>query len=185
LASRHFLAGRLGLEVRQVRLVSWEEASWITPNLGCEGESDLTLQTPTPGYRIILYVNGKEFELHSDQAGESICMVRDTSPTHSVPTSIPSPLASLPTGLPDQQMANIQRAIIDLARILNGTPTEVNFVKTFSDEFPASNLGCPVGRVQPQPSPALVTGQVIILEYQEEKYIYHARSDQVIFCGQE
>jgi hypothetical protein len=55
--------------------------------------------------------------------------------------------------------------------------------KARPDEFPADTLGCLGPDVTPRPIPAMVSGQVIILEVGGVRYSYHARKEQVVFCG--
>jgi hypothetical protein len=74
-------------------------------------------------------------------------------------------------------------AIRDLAKRLNVDISQILIIKAYPDEFPISNLGCPGGKEEPQPMPAIVSGIVIKLGFDREQYIYHARRTQVVYCG--
>lgn len=56
-----------GLPVTNVRVVSVEEAVWPNAQLGCGG-APLDDNTPTPGYRIVIGIQGKNIEYHTDKS---------------------------------------------------------------------------------------------------------------------
>ncbi len=85
--------------------------------------------------------------------------------------------------LPPAYAATIDLARRHLAQRLGMSPSEIHFVSLSADEFPADTLGCMGPGVSPRPIPAMVSGQVIILRAAGARYTYHARRDQVIFCG--
>jgi hypothetical protein len=88
-----------------------------------------------------------------------------------------------PTTLRLQDSQTVEIAMTDLASRLDQPITGIRLVKTYADEFPLDNLGCPDPSLTPRPIPALVSGEVIILEANGDLYAYHVRKDRVVFCG--
>ena len=84
---------------------------------------------------------------------------------------------------PQDYASTIEKARQDLAARLRLDPAAVQFIRLNLDEFPADTLGCLDAGVTPRPIPAIVSGQVIILEAGGIRYTYHARKEQVVFCG--
>ena len=62
------LAQRLSISTDQVSLVETTEAEWSDSSLDCPQPGISYLQVITPGYRILLEVNGTQYEYHSNRA---------------------------------------------------------------------------------------------------------------------
>jgi hypothetical protein len=84
---------------------------------------------------------------------------------------------------PEDYAGTINKARQDLAARLRLDPAAVQFIQLNLDEFPADTLGCLFPDATPRPIPAIVSGQVILLEAGGLRYIYHARQEQVVYCG--
>ncbi len=84
---------------------------------------------------------------------------------------------------PQDYARTIEKARQDLAARLRLDPAAVQFIQLDLDEFPADTLGCLGPEVTPRPIPAIVSGQVILLEAGGLRYTYHARREQLVFCG--
>jgi hypothetical protein len=84
---------------------------------------------------------------------------------------------------PPGYASTIEKARLDLAVRLGLELVAIQFIRLSPDEFPADTLGCLGPDVTPRPIPAMVSGQVIILEVGGVRYSYHARKEQVVFCG--
>jgi hypothetical protein len=84
---------------------------------------------------------------------------------------------------PQDYALTIEKARRDLAARLRLDLESVQFIQLSLDEFPADTLGCLGPDVTPRPIPAIVSGQVILLEAGGLRYTYHARREQVVFCG--
>jgi hypothetical protein len=84
---------------------------------------------------------------------------------------------------PEDYARTIEKARHDLAKRLGLDPSAIQFILLNLDEFPADTLGCLGPDVTPRPIPAIVSGQVILLEAGGLRYTYHARQEQVVFCG--
>ena len=96
------------------------------------------------------------------------------------PETIPSEVK----GQPSSAIKLPERAAEDLASRLGVQPGDLRIVSVTADEFPAGDLGCPQPGVTPLPMPAIVTGQVILLEVDGVQYRYHAHGPQLVYCGQ-
>lgn len=71
----------------------------------------------------------------------------------------------------------------DLAKRLQKPLAAIEFLREYSDEFPADNLGCLGPGVTPRPIPAIVSGRVIQFKVGETIYNYHSRGSELVFCG--
>jgi hypothetical protein len=63
------LASRLAVPAEKIMLVEATEVEWSDSSLGCPQPDMGYLQVITPGYRIILDVNGQSHEYHTNKAG--------------------------------------------------------------------------------------------------------------------
>ena len=63
------LAKRLSIATSQIKLVEATEVEWSDSSLGCPEPGMEYLQVITPGYRIVLEVNGTPYEYHSNREG--------------------------------------------------------------------------------------------------------------------
>ncbi len=66
------LALSLGLDVSQVSLVSIEEMDWPDACLGLAEEGQMCAQVITPGYKVTLQAQGKEFIYRTNKDGSMI-----------------------------------------------------------------------------------------------------------------
>ena len=63
------LARRLGVPVAAIEVKSAEPVSWPDTSMGCPEPGSMYAQVITPGYRIILSYESKEYSYHSDSDG--------------------------------------------------------------------------------------------------------------------
>ena len=61
------LAQRLSIPITQITLVEATEAEWSDSSLGCPQPDMFYTQVITPGYLILLEVNGTQHEYHSNR----------------------------------------------------------------------------------------------------------------------
>jgi hypothetical protein len=73
-ASRAHLARELDVPTQEVKPVRAESVEWPDASLGCPEAGKAYAQVITPGYRVVLRVGEREYELHTDQAGGIIVM---------------------------------------------------------------------------------------------------------------
>jgi hypothetical protein len=141
------LADKLGLAPDDVEATAIEPVEWPDASLGCPEPGKVYAQVITPGYRIVLEVNDRQYELHTDQSGGMVVMCErklDKGPA---------------------------AAVAHLADEL-GIPTEeIEVLSVEMYEWPDTSLGCP----QPGQAYAQVVtpGYRIILKAQGERYEVH------------
>lgn len=61
------LAGRLSLPMQEISLIEFTAVEWSDSSLDCPEPEMSYLQVITPGYRMILQVNGNSYEYHSNR----------------------------------------------------------------------------------------------------------------------
>jgi hypothetical protein len=64
----------LDIPTQEVEAVLFEPAEWSDASLGCPEPGKAYAQVITPGYRIVLRVGEKEYELHSDREGLTVAI---------------------------------------------------------------------------------------------------------------
>lgn len=71
-AAVSYLAAQLGVSPEGVTVVSVEAVQWPDTSLGCPQPGVMYAQVITPGYRLILTVEGVQYWVHTDDTGRSI-----------------------------------------------------------------------------------------------------------------
>jgi hypothetical protein len=66
-SARQDLARRLSIPLTQISLLEATEVEWADSSLGCPQPDMAYLQVITPGYRILLEANAREYEYHSNR----------------------------------------------------------------------------------------------------------------------
>jgi len=164
------LAGRLAIEVNQIGLASVEAVDWPDASLGCPEPGRVYAQVITPGYRIVLETAGESYEYHTDtQQRVLFCEPRGAG-------------LVLNGGLTE----TVEFAKQDLARRLGISADGITVVAILRQEFPADAFHCRTtkGRISRDESPAIVSGESILLSAGGRTYEYHASGQTVIFCRQ-
>jgi hypothetical protein len=72
LYARADLAGRLAIDPDTIKLVSVEAVDWPDGCLGVQTPGMMCTMVITPGYRVILEVDGKQYEYHTNQSGDVV-----------------------------------------------------------------------------------------------------------------
>ncbi len=67
--ARRDLAARLGRAVAEIRVVEARAVTWPDSSLGCPEPGRMYLQVLTPGYRVILEVEGQRYAYHAGRQG--------------------------------------------------------------------------------------------------------------------
>lgn len=70
------LAARLNVPESAITVVSWEPVDWPDTSLGCPEPGMMYAQVITPGYRVVLEVEGKTYEAHTDRGGQRVAFCR-------------------------------------------------------------------------------------------------------------
>lgn len=71
-AAQEFLAAELGVALGDVQVVSVEPAEFSDSCLGYGGPDESCLQAITPGWIVMLDVNGEAYEAHTDETGQQV-----------------------------------------------------------------------------------------------------------------
>ena len=74
-AAQVALATKLGIGADQISVVSVEHVEWPDACLGAAAEGEMCAQVLTPGYRIVLEVNGGQVEVHTNEHGQAVRVV--------------------------------------------------------------------------------------------------------------
>lgn len=72
LDAQQWLAAQLGVGTEQVQIIQAEQAEWTDSCLGLGRPNESCLQVITPGWRVVLEVNGQRYELRTDRTGSTI-----------------------------------------------------------------------------------------------------------------
>ena len=67
------LARRMGVSASEIALVGVEEVEWRDSSLGLARPGMMYAQVITPGLRVVLEANGKEYAYHSDGRRIFLC----------------------------------------------------------------------------------------------------------------
>ncbi len=71
-AAKAALSQKLGIPAEQVSFVSADGVEWSDSCLGLGGPAESCLQAITPGYKVVLAVGEKQYEVHTDEAGNAV-----------------------------------------------------------------------------------------------------------------
>lgn len=71
-AAREHVATQMDISTEAMEVVATAAVEWSDASLGCPDPGKLYAQVITPGYRIILEVEGREIEVHTDQEGRNV-----------------------------------------------------------------------------------------------------------------
>jgi hypothetical protein len=72
IAAARNAAAALGVNIDQVRIISFEQVEWPDACLGLPQTDEACAQVVTPGFRVVLEINGQQLEFHTDQTGTNI-----------------------------------------------------------------------------------------------------------------
>lgn len=71
-AATAFLAGELNVPESEIAVVSAEMVEFSDSCLGLGGPAESCLQVITPGWIIMVDVNGQSYEVHTDETGQQV-----------------------------------------------------------------------------------------------------------------
>lgn len=75
--AQQVLAQQLGVNVQSIR-IQQEDMEWPDAGLGIEGQNTQCAQVVTPGFQVIFEVNGQQYEVRTDEAGDIVRVVPST-----------------------------------------------------------------------------------------------------------
>ncbi len=74
-AARADLVQRLQVDVDTIGLVSVEHVDWPDACMGIETPGVMCAQIITPGYKVVLEAEGKQYEYHTNESGSVVRLV--------------------------------------------------------------------------------------------------------------
>lgn len=78
LEAQRVLSDQLGVSVENIQIVSTEQVEWPDACLGLAEEGEVCAQVITPGWDITFEVNGQEYEVRTDDLGQTVRFVQET-----------------------------------------------------------------------------------------------------------
>jgi hypothetical protein len=72
LSARADLAQRLQIDADTIKLVSVEQVDWPDACMGIQTPGVMCAQVITPGYKVVLEANGKQYEYHTNESGSVV-----------------------------------------------------------------------------------------------------------------
>jgi hypothetical protein len=139
-AARADLAQRLGVPEAEITVYSVEEVQWPDGSLGCPKPGMAYIQVITPGFRVILQVEGTKYEYHTDTR-QSVVLCEEASMVD-LPV-IPSPVGSEPGVVEPGLEGFVSDAKEDLAQRLSISVDEIELLSVISVVWSDGSLGCP------------------------------------------
>ena len=147
------LSSTLNLPPGQITLVSTESVTWPDGCLGVQREGVMCTQALVDGYKIILEVNGQQYEMHTNEDGSTVVLATNLA----VNGSIESVLTA------------------QLANNLGLNLSDVSVVSSEAVEFPDTCLGVQMQDVMC--AEAVTPGRIVVLESGGVHYEYHVNED--------
>ena len=78
LAARAALVQKLGVDPDTIVLVSAEQVDWPDACLGIQKPGIACAQIISPGYKVILEAEGRQYEYHTDLTGDNVQLASET-----------------------------------------------------------------------------------------------------------
>jgi hypothetical protein len=145
------LAKSLNAPVEQIKLLSTEAVEWPDGCLGVARPGVMCAQVITPGFRILLEADGKQYEYHTTTDGSVVLPAAEDS------------------------LAAETTAVQSLAAMLGLRPDVINVISVTRTEWPDACLGiAQPGLVCAQ---VITPGFLIVLEADGAQYEYHTNQD--------
>ena len=85
-AAVQFAASELGVDPASIQVISVDAVEWRNSCLGVDKPGEMCLDVITPGYRVLLDVDGQEVAVHTNQAGT---VLRLADPAQGLPSMEP------------------------------------------------------------------------------------------------
>jgi hypothetical protein len=72
LAAQQMLSEEVNVSFSEIEIVDYEQVDWPDACLGVPEEGQACAQVITPGFRVVLEVNGQQYEFRTDQEGNVV-----------------------------------------------------------------------------------------------------------------
>ncbi|MGD2144512.1 MAG: hypothetical protein PVF54_08560 [Anaerolineae bacterium] len=146
-AATDHLIGKLDVSQAGIEVFTIEPVEWADASLDCPEPGKAYAQAITLGYRILLRVGEKEYEVHTDQSGQKVVVCER------------------------KEQEGRAAAVAQLAGELEIPSDEIEVLSVELYEWADTSLGCPeAGTSYAQ---VITPGYRVILETQGEKYEVH------------
>jgi hypothetical protein len=163
-AALRALASQLGVEAERITIAEIEEVEWSDSCLGAGGPAESCLQVITPGFKVVLTLDGVAYTLHTNADGSQVRLAGQ------------QPLQSSGQGPTETAQTQVARAVISaLATYLQIDPDSIKISSIEAQEFSDSCLG--FGRPDESCLQAITPGYAITLMADNKTYEIHATLD--------
>ncbi len=171
--ARTILAERLGVPTQQVELVYVEAAEWPDASLGCPEPGKMYAQVVTPGYRVVLEVRNRWYELHTDLSARQVVTCQGP---------VVGERVSLRRARAQEEVVAVARQ--HLAERLDVPLETIQVMRVEETGWGDEALGCPrpPGNYPDRAYPGPTTGYRIVLAVEGVQYEYHSGMAWLIFC---
>lgn len=156
----------------EVEVLSVEAVEWPDGCLGCPQEGEMCVMAITPGYRILLELDGRTYEYRTSHDSVRYCPAEDAE------TGVDEEANEV-----NQTDALVEGVTDDLAKRLDIESVEIQVVQVEEVQWRDSSLGCPQeGEMYLQ---VITPGFRIVLEAQGQQYEYHTDSGgRFVLCSE-
>jgi len=161
------LAGELHVHRDKILVDTVQAVNWPDSSIGCPKPDMAYLQVVTPGYKVILRVEGQIYTVHEAKDHAFLC--RNVAKSGATAQEYKLAFGRQLTAARD-----------DLAQRLQVSPKEIRTVSAEPEAWDDAALGCPQPGVQYEK--AATDGWVLTLRYRDRDYTYHADSNRAIPC---
>lgn len=172
--ARAFLAEELGISAESIEVIEVEAVNWPDGCLGVHQSDVMCLMVITPGYRIVLGVDGVQHVLHTDQSGQTI-LIAPSIDLSREPVSGPtrSPREEPMLNAAQLEIAALARsaAAAEFGLAADG----LDVVEVEAVEWPDACLG--VYGPDEMCATVITPGYRVVLEAGGEVYILHTNAD--------
>lgn len=175
------LAKQLTIAENDIRVLSVEAVEWSDGCLGLGGPAESCLQAITPGYRVLLEANNRQYQVRTDQDAQQARIAPDAIPLASqTPVSATTapqvdPNLIVPTETPVSSSMEapvdspaVQAAITALAQQLNIDAQSIKVVSVAEVEWPDGCLG--LAKPDQMCTQVIVPGYRVMLEANGVQY---------------
>ncbi|MEX5220209.1 MAG: hypothetical protein NW701_20515, partial [Nitrospira sp.] len=160
------LARELGVAEAEIEVVSFEQTEFSDSCLGLGGPAESCLQVITPGWLIMLDVQGQVYEVHTDESGQNVRVAGESADVTQLPEAI-------------------QAAVwAQVAQILGLGDVEIEVISVEHTEFSDGCLG--LGGPAESCLQVITPGWLIMLSVQGQVYEVHTdeSGEQVRIAGE-
>lgn len=169
------LAQRLGVSEEEVSVKSLETMQWSDSSLGCPQPGMMYAQVITPGYRLVLVVEGQVYEAHTDEGQHAVWCEKELSAME---------VSHVPGIIEPGMERLIETAREDLAERFSTAADEIEVLEAKGVVWPDASLGCPQPGMDYRQIP--MDGALIRLEVEGKVYGYHSGGGRAPFlCEQQ